>query len=78
MSPVYTPFKPSERSAFYDKKTQQNHLIIAADGYAMTDPMRYTARLLGSDVKGSTYIIVVAEGVKNKDGKYFNEDTVEF
>jgi 6-phosphofructokinase 1 len=35
----------------------------------------YTKRLLGSDVKGSTYIIVVAEGVKNKDGKYFNEDT---
>lgn len=53
LSPVYTPFKPSERSAFYDKKTQQNHLIIAADGYAMTDPMRYTARLLGTILWGN-------------------------
>ncbi|MFP4368649.1 MAG: 6-phosphofructokinase [Bacteroidota bacterium] len=31
----------------------------------------YISRLLSSDVKGSTYIIVAAEGVKNKEGKYF-------
>lgn len=35
----------------------------------------YINRLLHSDVKGSTYIIVAAEGVKNKDGKYFTDDT---
>jgi len=34
----------------------------------------YVNRLLTSDVKGSTYIIVAAEGVKNKDGKYFTDD----
>lgn len=34
----------------------------------------YINRLLTSDVKGSTYIIVAAEGVKNKDGKYFTDD----
>lgn len=34
----------------------------------------YIKRLLSSDVKGSTYIIVAAEGVKNKDGKYFTDD----
>ncbi len=35
----------------------------------------YINRLLNSDVKGSTYIIVAAEGVKNKEGKYFTDDT---
>ena len=34
----------------------------------------YLKRLLSSDVKGSTYIIVAAEGVKNKDGKYFTDE----
>ncbi len=31
----------------------------------------YINRLLTSDVKGSTYIIVAAEGVKNQEGKFF-------
>jgi 6-phosphofructokinase 1 len=35
----------------------------------------YMRRLHDSDVKGSTYIIVCAEGLKNKDGKYFADDT---
>ncbi len=34
----------------------------------------YLQRLLSSDVKGSTYIIVVAEGVKNKEGRYFADE----
>jgi 6-phosphofructokinase 1 len=33
----------------------------------------YIERLINSDVKGSTYIIVAAEGVKNKEGKYFTD-----
>ena len=31
----------------------------------------YISRLLNSDVKGSTYIIVAAEGVKDKEGSHF-------
>lgn len=34
----------------------------------------YIRRLLNSDVKGSTYIIVAAEGVKNKEGGYFTDE----
>lgn len=34
----------------------------------------YLQRLLSSDVKGSTYIIVVAEGVKNMEGRYFADE----
>lgn len=33
----------------------------------------YINRLLTSDVKGSTYIIVAAEGVKNQEGKFFSD-----
>jgi len=36
----------------------------------------YMSRLLHSDVKGSTYIIVAAEGVKDKEGKYFADSTL--
>ncbi len=35
----------------------------------------YIQRLLSSDVKGSTYIIVAAEGVKNVEGNYFVDDS---
>jgi 6-phosphofructokinase 1 len=35
----------------------------------------YLSRLLSSDVKGSTYIIVAAEGVKNKEGKHFTDQS---
>lgn len=37
----------------------------------------YLKRLLNSDVKGSTYIIVAAEGVKNKEGKFFVDKNVK-
>jgi len=33
----------------------------------------YMTRLKHSDVKGSTYIIVTAEGIKDKEGKYFTD-----
>lgn len=35
----------------------------------------YISRLLSSDVKGSTYIIVAAEGIKDKEGSYFADDS---
>lgn len=35
----------------------------------------YLQRLMASDLKSATYIIVTAEGVKDKDGKYFTDDT---
>jgi len=36
----------------------------------------YMNRLVHSDVKGSTYIILVAEGIKNKEGKYFADQAI--
>jgi len=34
----------------------------------------YVNRLMTSDVKGATYIIVAAEGIKNKEGKFFTDE----
>jgi 6-phosphofructokinase 1 len=34
----------------------------------------YVNRLMTSDVKGSTYIILAAEGCKSKEGKFFSDD----
>lgn len=36
----------------------------------------YMKRMIHSDVKGSTYIIVVAEGIKDKEGAYFAEKAI--
>ncbi len=38
---------------------------------------RYMERLETSDVKGSTYIIVVAEGVRSKEGEHFSDASKE-
>ena len=37
----------------------------------------YLSRLIASDVKGSTYIIVAAEGVKNIEGKFFTDESMK-
>ncbi|MCL5990766.1 MAG: 6-phosphofructokinase [Bacteroidetes bacterium] len=37
----------------------------------------YISRLITSDVKGSTYIIVTAEGVKDKEGRYFTDESLK-
>jgi len=29
----FTNYKPTEKSSFFDKKTEQNHLVISADGF---------------------------------------------
>lgn len=53
VSPLYIPYKPNDRFASIDKKTQQNHLIISSDGFSMNDPLRYTAKLLGTILGGN-------------------------
>jgi len=39
-------YKPLDKSSFFDKKTEQNHLIIAADWFKWTDQTRYAASVL--------------------------------
>lgn len=44
---------PKEQSAFYDKKTEQNHLIIAFPGFDGTDEKRYAANILATYMWGN-------------------------
>lgn len=46
--PQYAPHKPEKKEDFYDKGTEQNHLIIAADGFDGNDDQRYAASILAT------------------------------
>ena len=52
-SPVFVPHLPSEHTSFYDKKTQQNHLVISAPGRSMHDERRYAGGLLATILGGT-------------------------
>ena len=43
---LHTP--PADHTGFYDKGTEQNHLIIAAQGIAGTDDSKYAAIVLAT------------------------------
>lgn len=44
---------PKEQSNFYDKKTEQNHLIISAPGFKWDDQTRYAASVLTTILGGN-------------------------
>jgi predicted Zn-dependent peptidase len=39
---------PAEQSAHFDKKTEQNHMIITFPGFDGNDPQRYAANILAT------------------------------
>lgn len=48
LSPIYIDCKPTLHQSHFDKQTQQNHLIISANGYTMQDDRRYAAKLMAT------------------------------
>ncbi len=52
-SPIYTSHLPTEHTSFYDKKTQQNHLVISAPGRSMHEDERYAAGLVATVLGGT-------------------------
>jgi len=52
-SPIFVSDLPREHTSFYDKKTQQNHLVISAPGRSMHDDKRYAAGLLATILGGT-------------------------
>jgi predicted Zn-dependent peptidase len=44
---------PAEQSAHFDKKTEQNHLIIAFPGFDGNNPQRYAANILATYMGGN-------------------------
>lgn len=84
--PLYQLHLPIEHSAFYDKKTQQNHLVISAQGRSMHDDERYAASLLATILGGTMssrlfmeirekrwlcYYINAAHNESDNDGLFF-------
>ncbi len=51
--PVLIPHLPKEHQSFFDKKTQQNHLVISANGLSMHDDQTYAATMLANILGGT-------------------------
>jgi len=51
--PRFVEVLPTEQTAVYDKGTEQNHLIISANGFAGTDDVRHTATILSTILWGN-------------------------
>ena len=51
--PPFIENLPTEKIAFYDKKTEQNHLVISAPGFDGNDETRYAANVLGTILWGN-------------------------
>ncbi|MCX6823057.1 MAG: pitrilysin family protein [candidate division SR1 bacterium] len=51
--PPFVQTLPADKIAFYDKKTEQNHLVISAPGFAGDDEQRYAASVLATILGGN-------------------------
>lgn len=84
-----TPYErilPTSQSAFFDKKTEQNHLIISAPTFAYADDRKYAAKILATILWGNMssrlfqnireklglcYYIWARHSVADYDGMFF-------
>jgi predicted Zn-dependent peptidase len=51
--PPLPAYQPKEQTSFFDKQTEQNHLIIAAKGYAGNQDQRHIAKILATILGGN-------------------------
>lgn len=59
---------PSEQTSFYDKKTEQNHLIIAAPTFPYKEEKRYYAARLLSTILGGNMSSRLFQNIREKQG----------
>lgn len=52
-TPSFHQYKPENKIEFFDKKTEQNHLVIWVDGYDIFDEKRFTADILSIIIWGN-------------------------
>jgi len=65
-----TPFKkhlPQEKNNFFDKKTEQNHLVITATGFDGNDESRYAAGVLAT-IMGGNMSSRLFQNIREKQG----------
>lgn len=65
---AYTRQLPSEQSSFYEKKTEQNHLIIAAPSFPYADEPRYYAAKILSTILGGNMSSRLFQNIREKQG----------
>jgi predicted Zn-dependent peptidase len=46
--PIFPNILPKEKIRFFDKKTEQNHLVISAPGFDGNDDKKYAANVLAT------------------------------
>ncbi len=51
--PPFDHHLPKEKIAYYEKKTEQNHLIISTPGFAWNDEQRFAANVLATIIGGN-------------------------
>ncbi|HMT01246.1 MAG TPA: pitrilysin family protein [Candidatus Absconditabacterales bacterium] len=88
----YSIHTPAKKHDFFNKKTEQNHLIISARGFSLSQPERYAASLLGvilggnmssrlfqqiREKKGLCYYISASHSADSFDGLFFIKAGIE-
>jgi predicted Zn-dependent peptidase len=65
--PVFPSFLPTAHESFFEKKTEQNHLVISARGFNGTQPQRYPAKLL-TTILGGNMSSRLFQNIREKQG----------
>jgi predicted Zn-dependent peptidase len=65
--PAFPFFFPTEQTSFFDKQTEQNHLIISARGVAGIQPERYPAKIL-TTILGGNMSSRLFQNIREKQG----------
>ena len=65
--PPFVQTLPTDKVAFYDKKTEQNHLVISAPGFAGDDEQRYAANVLAT-ILGGNMSSRLFQNIREKQG----------
>jgi predicted Zn-dependent peptidase len=65
--PAFPDFLPDEQSSFFEKNTEQNHLIISARGFNGNQDQRYAAKIL-TTVLGGNMSSRLFQNIREKQG----------
>jgi predicted Zn-dependent peptidase len=65
--PAFPFFLPTEATNFFEKKTEQNHLIISARGFTGTQQQRYPAKIL-TTILGGNMSSRLFQNIREKQG----------
>ncbi|MEI8091683.1 MAG: insulinase family protein [bacterium] len=65
--PPFVQTLPTDKVAFYDKKTEQNHLVISAPGFDGNNEHRYAANVLAT-ILGGNMSSRLFQNIREKQG----------